>query len=87
MATVTVSLEIENIYEDTEAVTTYVYDKVLPAPPSVSDEKAYAAWHEEHIRALTGTGHESGNAGYFVEVTASSDESLLPVGTEFAYGI
>lgn len=84
--TITVSLEIENIYEDTEPVTTYVTE-TLPAPPPDTDEEAYQAWHEEYIQALTGTGHTTGDAGYFVEVMASSDEALLPVGTEFEYGV
>ena len=84
--TITVSLEIENIYEDDEAVTTHV-EATVPAPPPDTDEEAYRAWHEEHIQPLTGTGHTTGDAGYFVEVKASSDEALLPVGTEFEYGV
>lgn len=92
MDTITLSLKIENIYvdEDNDDEITKV-TVTLPAPPpnssgSQTDDEAYREWHETHIRDLTGTGQPKGDAAYFVEVTASSDEALLPVGAEFEYG-
>lgn len=47
----------------------------------------YSEWSYEQINQYTGTGREDGDAAYFVEVTKSSDESVLTVGTEFEFGL
>ncbi len=83
--TITISLEIENTYEDDDHdETTYVTDKVVPAPPALEDEEALQEWADEHIYCETGTGHTEGDSWYDVKVTASSDPAL--VGREFQWG-
>ncbi len=51
---------------------------------TASDE--YSVWADQEINQHTGTGREDGDAAYFVTVTASSNESVLAVGTEFEFG-
>lgn len=105
--TLTVMLEIENVYEDDDPVTTTVTTEI-PAPwcptcsatldPVPADrEKRYCSscddwkdideWEDEVIFPLTGSGHEDGDAAYFVKVKVSSQPELLAVGTEFEFGL
>lgn len=82
---ITISLEIENTYEDDSEIRTYVTDAVIPAPPSPDDEAAYDAWKYDHIFSFTGTGREKGDSWYDVTVTACSDSSLVGQTFEFGY--
>ncbi|WP_430787031.1 hypothetical protein [Actinoplanes sp. G11-F43] len=84
-ATITISLTIENTYEDGDTIDTHVTDAVIPAPPSPDDENAHSAWLYEHIFAFTGTGRTEGDAWYDVTVTACSDPTLVGQTYEFGY--
>lgn len=87
-------LEIENVYEDGEEVTTHV-EADVPAPSlppwvdTLSDEEEDERneWEQEHIFPVTGTGKVEGDSAYFVEVLGSSDEALIPVGTKWEFGL
>lgn len=83
---VTLTLQIDNIYEDGDEVRTTA-TVTVPAPPDPSDESAYEDWAYDHIFAATGTGKTEGDSGYFVEVTETSDPATVPVGTEFEFGL
>jgi len=81
-----IELKIENIYEDAEDVVTTVR-ATIPAPPEGKEagSEEYDDWAYDNIYQLTGTGHETGNSAYFVEVTACDDPNL--VGAEFEWGL
>lgn len=80
---VTMSLAIENIYDGDTIHTTA--DAVAPPPPAEDDEDDYDEWSYAWVYQHTGTGRTEGNSAYFVEVTASSDPTL--VGRKFEYGL
>lgn len=81
-ATATVTMKINNIYEDGEQITTTV-TATIPLPPAGDDEDDRYEWESEHIRPHTGTGHDGGDAGYFVEIIASDVPELLGQTYEF----
>lgn len=80
-----VTLEILNIYEDGDQVVTHVETKI--PPPPIDDDDAFEDWQQDHIFEHTGTGKTEGDAAYFVEITSSSRPDLLPVGTEYEFGL
>lgn len=83
--TITVSLDIDNVYELYGSIKTNVTDEVILAPPTTDREsEAWREWAYDNLFPFTGTGRVEGNAAYFATVTASSDESL--VGEEFEWG-
>ena len=82
--TITISLAIENRYDDGTMIPTQVAGAVVPAPPT-GDEDALQAWAYEHIHPLTGTGRTHGDSWYDVTVTACSDPSLIGETYEFGY--
>jgi hypothetical protein len=89
-ATITVSLAIDNVYEEGGTIKATVTDAVIPAPPPTGrdSDQGSEAWHEwayDNLFPFTGTGREKGNAAYFATITASSDPSL--VGEEFEWGV
>lgn len=79
--TITVELEIDNHYERGGAVTTHA---TVHVPPP-ADGDLHGEWRETYIWPETGTGQIDGNASYFVEVTASSDTTVIPVGTAWEW--
>ena len=82
---ITVSLAIENTYEDGDMIATEVTDALIPAPPAAEDADAQDAWEQEHIFSFTGTGRTTGDAWYDVTVTACSDPALIGRTYEFGY--
>lgn len=85
MANVTVSLAIENTYEDGDTVNTTVTDVVIPEPPTDEESDEYADWSREHIFQFTGTGRTKGDSFYDVEITKSSAPELVGRTFEFGY--
>lgn len=83
--TMTISLEIENTYDDGTEITTYATDVVMPVPPDDVDGDDYHDWAFEHVFNLTGTGHTSGDSWYDVTVTACSVPALVGRTFEFGY--
>ena len=83
MADLSISLRIENAYDNGSEIETTVTDALLPAPASL-DEDEVEAWAEEHLRPLTGTGRVEGDACYDVYVTACTLPALT--GRHFDYG-
>lgn len=81
---ITLTLEIENHYEEIETVTRTV-EVTVPPPPLDEDSDEHAFWRDEHILPHTGTGHVTGNSSYFVEVTATSDPDVIAEGTEWEW--
>lgn len=84
-ATITISLTIENTYEDGFTVVTDVTDAVIAAPPPVDDHDAHHDWAYEHIFPFTGTGWTAGDAWYDVTVTACTDPTLVGQTYDFGY--
>ena len=82
---ITISLAIENRYEDGDLIRTTVTDALIPAPPDDGDADAQDAWEYEHIYSFTGTGRTTGDSWYDVTVTACSDPSLIGRTYEFGY--
>jgi len=78
-----IELTIDNIYEDGTEVRTHVAADIEPPPPEGTDE--WEDWEYDEIFCHTGTGKVEGDAGYFVEVTACDDPSL--VGRKFEFGV
>lgn len=82
---VTVSLAIENTYENGDVVNTTATDVVVPAPPADEESEEYAEWGREHIFQFTGTGRPAGDSWYDVTITASSRPELIGRTYEFGY--
>ena len=82
---ITISLAIENRYDDGSMIPTSVTDAVIPAPPPDTDEEATSAWEWEHILPFTGTGRTDGDSWYDVTVTACSDPTMIGKTYEFGY--
>ena len=83
---ITVSLTIENTYDDGDEITTHVTDAVIPAPPSANDiGNALDEWSWMYLFPLTGTGRHSGDSWYDVTITACSDPALVGQTCEFGY--
>ncbi len=78
-----VTLIIDNHYPDDKITVTV--ETQVPAPPAL-DTDEYEDWEQDHIFPLTGTGRD-GDSCYFVTVASSSDPAMLPVGTEFEFGL
>ena len=86
--TITISLRIENMYEDSDYdATTYAIDRVIPAPPCGpdADPVEFHEWAQEHVMQFTGTGHSAGDSWYDAEVIACSERGLLGHTFEFGY--
>jgi hypothetical protein len=82
---ITISLAIENRYEDGSMIPTSVVDAVIPAPPPDTDDEAISAWEWEHIYQFTGTGNTDGDSWYDVTVTACSDPTMIGKTYDFGY--
>ncbi|MGW0861276.1 hypothetical protein [Streptomyces sp. NPDC002611] len=83
MSTAIVKLRIENTYEDgVEIVTTAITTVPVPRP---SDLNELAEWEYDHIFPHTGTGQESGDAWYDVEIVESTAPELFGLTFEFGY--
>lgn len=82
LTSVTVDLQIENVYPDL-ATTTHL-DGVHVRPPSTLAGEALDDWGAEELFPLTGTGRDGGDSAYEVSITGSSDPSL--VGLSFNFG-
>jgi len=80
-APVRLDLSIENVYIG-QTVTTRISTEV-PAPPSAAEQELLEDWAADNLFPLTGTGRTEGDAMYWVTVTASSDPSLISVGTTY----
>jgi hypothetical protein len=81
--TIALTLTVENVYVELgETITTFCEVDVPPMPTDPDDR---FDWEQEHIFPHTGTGHTSGDAGYFVSVTQTSDPNNIPPGTEFEF--
>lgn len=84
-----ITIEIENVYVGGPTIrVTETFD----CPPMVSavagvwpSEDEAEQWAEEHLYPYTGTGRESGDAAYFVEVTACEEPGY--VGLHFEWGL
>jgi hypothetical protein len=74
------TLKIENHYAS-GVVTTTAQAQVSEPPPF--DDRA--DWEDDEIFPHTGTGKEDGDSAYFV--TSSSRPDLIPVGTEYEFGL
>jgi hypothetical protein len=83
IATVTISLDIENTYALYPDVRTRVLDAVIPAPPQPGTF-AYNEWAQNHIVPWVGIGNLKGDSWYDVTVTACSNPRLI--GTTFDFG-
>jgi hypothetical protein len=82
---ITISLAIENRYDDGTMIPTEVVDAIIPGPPPEDDPAAFDAWLYEHVHAFTGTGRPHGDAWYDVTVTACTDPNLVGAVFEFGY--
>lgn len=82
---IALSLRIENTYELHDDVVTYAL-AVVPLPPKDGNADDHEAWAYEHIQALTGVGHSSGDSWYDVEVIDSSAPDVIEVGTTWDWG-
>lgn len=91
---VLLTLHIDNVYvEDGDTIEV---DKTVTVPaapvdrtskdPSGEHDTEWDAWAYDYLYSETGTGREEGDAGYFVEITASPDDPTL-VGQKFEWGI
>lgn len=88
-------LTVDNYYENGDHITTERKVTADSPPfryvsgPSMILDKAREAldeWEQDFIFPATGADNpEGGDASYFVEVTASSDTALIPVGTKFEF--
>jgi hypothetical protein len=86
MGDITISLAIDNTYEDGTTIPTVATDVVVPPPPTDRDSGAWVDWSYDHIFERTGTGRTDGDSWYDVKVTASSNPDLIPVGLTFEFG-
>lgn len=86
---ITVSLTVENTYVDGYEQTNYQTDIDVEAPAETdfveNDEHDLNDWANEVLEPFTGTntGRENVDAGYEIEITASSDPRL--VGKRFEW--
>lgn len=79
-----ITVKVDNIYEDgTEVTVTEEAD--IEEPWGEPDTDDWEDWADEQLFPLTGTGKTEGDAGYFLEITACEDASL--VGQKFEWGI
>lgn len=77
------TIRIENHYEEIDTVVvTQEITVGLPPEGDYQDD----GWAYDEVYPYTGTGHTTGDSAYFVEVIASSDPDLIPVGTEWEWG-
>ncbi|MFI5863542.1 hypothetical protein [Streptomyces sp. NPDC051546] len=84
MTTATVTLRIENTYEDgTEVVTTPAVSVPLPLPAADTEERE--TWEWDHILQHTGTGRADGDAWYDVEIVESTAPELVGMTFNFGY--
>lgn len=87
MPEITLTLDIDNVYDDGTIRTTEVV--TAPAPDTEIDELGGLVveddWLQEFIHPATGTGREHGESGYFVKVIAASDPAF--VGLEWEFGL
>ncbi|MEU6572312.1 hypothetical protein [Streptomyces sp. NPDC046805] len=84
MTTAIVKLRIENTYEDgVEVVTSGIATVPLPIPDEDTGDRT--DWEYEHIFPHTGTGNESGDAWYDVEIVESTAPELFGLTFEFGY--
>lgn len=77
-----IRVQVENIYELYEPVTTHMTAQVAPFPHG-KDEDVVDEWWQEEIYPLTGTGNEDGNSSYFVTVVACDDPALVGAEREW----
>lgn len=78
-----VTMEIENVYEDGTEITTHVTTQV-PRPEASDYKDGLGDWADENLFDHTGADYpEGGDAGYFVNITASSDPRLVGQKVEF----
>jgi hypothetical protein len=80
-----VTVEIENTYELYGDITTVAENIVIPVPPE-QDSDDFDEWFHDHIVPWSGCGRPDGDSWYDFEITASSDEAVLPVGTTYDWG-
>ncbi|MFE0964081.1 hypothetical protein [Streptomyces fungicidicus] len=85
MSTATITLRIENTYDDGEEIVTRAVTTVpLPLPDEDSTERM--DWEYDHIFPLTGTGRTGGgDSWYDVEITESTAPDLVGLTFEFGY--
>lgn len=84
---ITISLEIENTYEEYDDVTTDAENIVIPVPPADDCESwEWDDWFQDHIVGWSGYGRPDGDSWYDFTVTASSDETIIAVGTTYDWG-
>lgn len=80
----TITVKIENVYDDGTTVATT--ETVTDLPRCPSDVELREDWAWDHLFPLTGTGREEGDAAYFVTVLdCPADPSL--VGDNFQFGL
>ena len=80
-AMLTLRVEVTNVYDDGESSHQQVV--TTPPPPDLDDEDELSEWAENWLFPLTGTGRETGEAGYFVKILEAPDAAL--VGREFEW--
>lgn len=80
---ITFSAEIEQVHPG-HVSRISVNDITVPDPPPDGCTERWQ-WEWNNIGALMLTGAASNGVSYFVTITASSDDALLPVGTEFEF--
>lgn len=84
---IALALDIENHY-DGDIVHTSKYVSVPPPPLHPEDEEDEVdEWEQTWIYPHTGTGRTSGNSAYFVTVVGSDNPELIPLGTEYEFGL
>lgn len=82
---VQLDVRIENHYASgTKTDTTTI---VVNTPDEGVDIIEDEDWSYDEIFPHTGTGKTKGDAAYFVEVLKSSADKIIPVGTEWEFGL
>lgn len=87
-APITLDLKIENYYDGDKVVTRPTI--TIPYPPNEADDPdGYDEWlnGDDSIFEATGTGRTEGDSAYFVEVVGSTRPDVIPVGTEYEFGL
>lgn len=77
------TLKITNVYVGDGEIEVTLPDVELP--DLYEGDEDHEAWAEDHLFPYTGTGRESGDASYFVEVLNPSDPRLE--GRTFEWGV